>query len=430
MGTIVALIVFVYLTYKAFRLLNTSVGYLRSPYDKRQLMACSGHEMLVVLILTTGILGLLVPAVISIRLLLWEVLCVLGIIYSKNRPITSVPVILYFVFVAWIIIGITYSPSAVYGSRMLLKYIYPLLIVLFTSAVVRDGELMLKSMMNVRKLAFFSILALSLPFLNMFFGLVFWHSAALATMYITIAVFSLGMVYFSNEKRKNMVWFIIFCLPCVLWVIRTDIMGTMVALSAFFVIKYRLKSLPILVVLACLSVASIFCIPRVKEKMYFRPDEVTFMDFITNNVDENNINTSGRSGVWEEVKPFYETSKVIGQGTGCVQKYIYTEMNQVGGQLHGDFLVLLCDNGIVGLVLFLLAYGAGFLHCIVLYHRYNSSVIRLCTLVAGASLLGVMVTMYSDNTVSYSMATLSYPWGLYGMALGLIKAEKQKVVHQ
>ena len=362
MGIVLALIAFVYLTYKAFRLLYTPVGYLRSPYDKRQLMACSGHEMLVVFILTTGILGLLVPAVISIRLLLWELLCILGIIYSKKRPIITVPVLLYFVFIAWEIIGMLYSPSAMYG---------------------------------------------------------------VATMYITIAVFSLGMYYFSNEKRKNLIWFIVFCLPCVLWVIRTDIMGTMVALSAFFVIKYRLKSLPILVVLACLSVASIFCIPRVKEKMYFRPDEVTFMDFITNNVDENNINTSGRSSMWDEVKPFYEDSKIIGQGTGCVQRYIYTEMDQVGGQLHGDFLVLLCDNGIIGLVLFLLTYGAGLVHCIVLYHRYNSPVIKLCTLVAGASLLGVMATMYSDNTVSYSMATLSYPWGLYGMALGLIKAEKE-----
>lgn len=425
MGIVLALIAFVYLTYKAFRLLYTPVGYLRSPYDKRQLMACSGHEMLVVFILTTGILGLLVPAVISIRLLLWELLCILGIIYSKKRPIITVPVLLYFVFIAWEIIGMLYSPSAMYGVRMVLKYVYPLLIVMFTSAVVRDGELMLKGMLNARKLALCSILVISVPGMGAVFGALFWHKAALATMYITIAVFSLGMYYFSNEKRKNLIWFIVFCLPCVLWVIRTDIMGTMVALSAFFVIKYRLKSLPILVVLACLSVASIFCIPRVKEKMYFRPDEVTFMDFITNNVDENNINTSGRSSMWDEVKPFYEDSKIIGQGTGCVQRYIYTEMDQVGGQLHGDFLVLLCDNGIIGLVLFLLTYGAGLVHCIVLYHRYNSPVIKLCTLVAGASLLGVMATMYSDNTVSYSMATLSYPWGLYGMALGLIKAEKE-----
>ncbi len=43
----------------------------------------------------------------------------------------------------------------------------------------------------------------------------------------------------------------------------------------------------------------------------------------------------------------------------------------------------------------------------------------MAALVAGSSLLGVFVTMYSDNTLSYSMVTLSFPWGFYGMALGL-----------
>ena len=36
-------------------------------------------------------------------------------------------------------------------------------------------------------------------------------------------------------------------------------------------------------------------------------------------------------------------------------------------------------------------------------------------------MLGVTLTMYSDNTVSFSMATLGFPWGFYGMALGLLK---------
>jgi hypothetical protein len=37
---------------------------------------------------------------------------------------------------------------------------------------------------------------------------------------------------------------------------------------------------------------------------------------------------------------------------------------------------------------------------------------------------GVFVTLYSDNVVNYSMATLSMPLGFYGMMLGLLQAEK------
>lgn len=426
MGMVLALIAFVYLTYKSFRLLYTPVGYLRSPYDKRQLMACSGTEMMLVFIFATGVMGII--PLLSVRLALLEVLCVMGILYSKRRPIYSVPVVLYFVFMAWVLIGLTYTPMPEYGVRMMLKYIYPLLVALLTSAVVRDGEIFLKSMTVARRVAIASAVIASIPILRALFGQIFWNRAALATHYITMAVFSLGLYYFSNERRRNLLWFVAFCLPCVMWVFRTDIMGTMVALSAFFVIKYRLKSLPILVVLACLSVASIFCIPSVKEKMYFRPDEVTVMDFLTNNVDENNINTSGREKGWENVQRwFYEPSKAVGSGTGRVQTWFYEEAVgwQRGGQLHGDFIILMCDNGLIGLSLYLLMYVAVLVHCIMLYHKQRDPMVRLCAIVAGASLFGVLVTMYSDNTVSYSMATLSYPWGLYGMALGLVKAKKE-----
>jgi hypothetical protein len=40
--------------------------------------------------------------------------------------------------------------------------------------------------------------------------------------------------------------------------------------------------------------------------------------------------------------------------------------------------------------------------------------------------MGVFVTLYSENTVNYSMATLSMPFGFYGMMLGLIKGEQEK----
>ena len=33
--------------------------------------------------------------------------------------------------------------------------------------------------------------------------------------------------------------------------------------------------------------------------------------------------------------------------------------------------------------------------------------------------------MYSDNVVNYSMCTLAYPFGFYGMMLGLLKGEKK-----
>lgn len=422
MQTAIALIIFLYLTYKAFKLLYTPISYLHSPYDKSQTMACTSYEMLLIFIFSTGTLGII--PLLSVRLAILEIICIIGIIYSKNKPIFSIPIILYFIFIGWILMGLTYTKSIEYGIRMILKHLYPLLIVTFSSCIVRNGEIFLKAMLNARKMALASILVGSIPFLGSLFGLTFWTGAALATHYIIISIFSLALFFFSNEKKQNLIWFIIFCLPCIAWVIRTDIMGTIIALSAFFIIKYRFKAMPIIAILAGLSLASIFYIPSVKEKMFYNPNSVTIEDFLSNNIDEDNINTSGRKKGWEDCQRwFYEPNKLTGSGTGRVQTYFYEEAIgwQRGGQLHNDFLVLMCDNGLIGLGLFSIVYIAVLIHCIHLYKKHEDPMIRLCTITAGASLFGVMVTMYSDNTVSYSMVTLSYPWGLYGMALGLIK---------
>ena len=427
MATALCIFYFIVLTYLGFKFLYTPRRRLSIPFQKHNYMLCNGPETLLIFIFGTGLIGLI--PVLSLRLGVLELLCILGIQRSKNRVIWSWPLKLYVVFLLWEIIGCLYTPSVEFGVRMILKYSYSLLLALFASSVVRDWLVLLKSLTLARWVAAFTIFIYFIPiFLPLFPG-VFWNRAALATHYITMSVMSLAL-YFALNQKKNLLFFILFSLPCFLWVFRTDIMGLIVALSAFALIKYRLKAVPVILLLGVLSVAALFYIPSLKAKMYFRPDEVTLSDFLTRNVDENNINTSGRGPMWEDCKNwFYKDHELIGSGTGRVQKYMYTEATgfRRGGQIHNDFLVLMCDNGLVGLSLYLLSVISAFVHCIYIYHKkHYPSYIKLGSLVAGASLLGVVVTMYSDNTLSYSMATLSYPWGLYGMTLGLIKALKKR----
>lgn len=51
---------------------------------------------------------------------------------------------------------------------------------------------------------------------------------------------------------------------------------------------------------------------------------------------------------------------------------------------------------------------------------------HICAITAGASSAGTLLTMYTDNVINYTMATLSYPCGFYGMMLGLIVGTKMK----
>lgn len=429
MTILICTIYFVILSFLGFYLLYKPYGVTSVPFHPYLKMKCTGMELLVVFMFATGFMGII--PLLSVRLAILEIICILGILRCQQNVIISPPMILFMVFLCWVILGITYTPNPVFGLRMLTKYLYPLLFAMLTASVIRDPEVFLKSALWARWIALISLLAHDISIIGGFFPGIFWTAGALCTSYITMTMFSLAMFFNGQEKLKNLLWAVVFMLPCIMWVIRTDIFGTGLALSTFFFIKYKFKSLPLILAVGCLGIAALFYIPSVKSKMYYRPDEVTLTDFLTNNVDENNINTSGRKKGWEDVHRFFFTGhELVGSGTGRVQTFFYTEVIgwQRGGQLHNDFLVLLCDNGMIGLLLFVIAYIAIMFHCLYIYHKSREKWVRLCALTAGSALIGILVTMYSDNTISYSMCTLGYPWGFYGMALGLYKKERMGVL--
>lgn len=425
MVTFICILYFIILTYIGFRLLYKPVTQFRVPFSKTEYMLCNGQESLLIFIFWTGLIGLI--PVLSIRLGVLELLCILGIMKATDKAIWSLPLKLYFIFLVWVTIGCFYTPSVSFGIRMILKYLYPFLIALFASCVVKNSEIAFKSMLGDRITATVVLLSIFIPGIGFLFQSVFWNRAALTTHFITLCMFSLSVYFLGFQKKKNLLWTIIFALPCFLWAFRTGILGLAIGLAAFFFVKFRLKAIPYIAVIAVLALCSVFYIPKIKQKMFFNPDKVTMVDYLTGNVDENNFNTSGRNEMWKKVTPFYENSKVIGSGTGRVQKYFYTEIIGFGrgGQLHNDFLLMLCDNGLIGLILYLLSYLGVLFHCTWIYKKTNNPDLKALSLTAGAALCGVLITLYSDNSVSYSMCTLSYPWGLYGMVLGLKKIEDE-----
>lgn len=424
--TFIALLIFVILTAWELKLFFTPQVEWRMPYGSRSTMLLSGKEALIILMFATAYIGL--APVLSLRLGFLELLCIVGALTVSSRVKLSWPMWLFVIFIAWEVIGLTYAPSVSYGIRMILKYIYPFLFAVFASRVVKDGVVMVSAAIWARRVATVAICLALIPPFNFLIGQFFWLRAALTTSIITMAIFSFAMAEFSDEKKKNLLWGLGFCLPCLIFVFRTDIFGTVVALATFFVLKYRIKGIPIAAAIGILGLCSMFYVPAVKNKMFYRPNEVTIVDYVTGNYDENNVRMNGRKQGWEDVeKWFYKDRETIGSGTGRVQKYFYEEAQgwRRGGQLHNDFLVLKCDNGMIGLILFGLSYFAVTLHCIYLYHKGRNSYTRMAAMVAGASLMGVFVTMYSDNTLSYSMCTLSFPWGFYGMALGIENAYRE-----
>ncbi len=418
---------FLIITFYGVKFLYSKAVTMRHPLDRTQTMTLDGPEAFLVLTFSTGLLALNAPAIgvdlMAFRLLVLETLCVLGMFVSRNRPVWSAALVVYAIYLLWLVIGCFYSPSAAYGARVVLKYIYPFLLCLFASAAVRYPEVFLKAGLTAVAVAFVCIVFDFVPGIGRLVPGVVWYATAQAIHFISIMIFCLALAYFSDAKRKYLILSGVFLLPCFIWVFRTSIMGSGIALAAFYFIKYRLRSLPILFGLLVAGVVAVFTIPSLHDKMFQDDESMTLEKFQEGKVTMDNVDTNGRKAMWEYMdKHFYQPHKLTGTGTGASQNYFYS--NYVFGGIrivHSDFVQMKCDNGLIGLVLYSLLTLLAFLHCFRTCHSSGDVATRMCALVAGASLVGVFATCYSDNNVNYSMATLSMPWGFYGMMLGLTR---------
>lgn len=427
------IIYFLIITLYGYQFLRSDGKIIKGTLNNEESFHYSGTELFWCLTFSTGLLAFSANIgldLMAIRLLVLELFCIIGISLAKKRPIVSLPLKIYIVFVLWMVVGLFYAPSPTYGIRTILKYMYPLLLCMFASSTVRDYEVFFKSSLLARAIGLISILLVFMPIIDKILPGVFWYGTARAINYISIMIFSLGMFYFTNKKIQNLLYTILLCLPCILWVFRTSIMGSLVAIMAFFFIKYKLKSLPIIFAVIVLGIAAVFTIPSIKQKMFF-DDSVTFEDYRTGKISEDNVNTNYRSTMWKNLnRMFYQGHEIAGCGTGAVQSYMYSHPEEFGKLTvpHSDFVQQKCDNGLIGLIL----YGAVtffiFIDAFRTYWRARSAPLQLCAIVAGASLIGVYATLYSDNVVNYSMATLSMPYGFYGMMLGLRHTEQSEPV--
>lgn len=414
---------FLIITIVGYRWL-TSSGSMKYPLDKHRRMWLDGPERFWILTFSTGLLAFSAPGgldLMAVRLFVLELFCLLGLLFVCKRSVQwSAATVVYVIYLLWLVIGLTYSPALGYGFRVILKYIYPLLIMLFASAAVRDTEVFLKAGLGARIVALISIAFAFIPFVGKLVPGVFWYGTARAINYISIMIFSLALFYYTNEKRKNLLYAILFILPCFIWVFRTSIMGSLVAIMSFFFIKYKLRSVPIIAGVLIAGVLAVFFIPSLHKKM-FSDSSVSIEQFQSGQVDMTDVNTNARAAMWEHLEDrFYVGHELMGSGTGSVQNYMYNNFLFGGLKVpHSDFVQMRCDNGLVGLILYGIIVFLMFWDCSRIYHSTKNWGIKVCSLVAGASVMGVYVTLYSDNVVNYSMATLSMPFGFYGMMLGL-----------
>ena len=265
MGNILCTILFIVLTGMTFWAASGRPKKLTSPFDKDVKMRLKGEEYFVILVFATALFEC--GMFISTRLLVNELLCLLVIFRCKSNQAYSVPTILYIVYLVWIVIGCFYTYDPVYGVRALIKYIYPLLVVIVCSRVVNSNEVAMKSGVLARKVGIVAAVIGLTPIIE---GGIFWYLTARAINFISLMIFSLSLFFYEEgNKKHNLLLAIFFLLPCFILVFRTSIMGSLVALSMFALFRYKIWAVPFIATIVAAGIICVFTIPSLKEKMFF-----------------------------------------------------------------------------------------------------------------------------------------------------------------
>ncbi len=397
---------------------------LKNPLEKEYRLQLNGVEFLWLVLFGTGVIALGVPGfldLMALRLLVLEIVVLYTLYNYRNVVKLNRVFSLYLVMLGWFAFGILYSPNFTYGIRTWLKFFYPPLLGILGMVLIDDVRMWLKSILWARWGAILSLGYYFVPGINKYIPGFIWYFTAVAVNYISMLSISMSLIIGIERRWINLMWSVLWLVPCVIWGLRSSLVGSIAAIIAFLIIKLRWTSLPFILSIVFFGLTSLVCIPSVREKT-FGQEKIELKDILLGKLSIKQVNTNARSNMWNFFWEEYVTKHpIVGSGTGAVQTYMYE--NHVFGGLkmpHNDYLQILCDNGIVGLLLYLITFGKAIWECYCMERDYTMFPgMSMISTAAGSSLAGVGVTLLTENTVAYSVCTLAYPWALYGMAVGI-----------
>ena len=356
----------------------------------------------------------------NIRLLTFGLLVLIYLFLKRNVFLTNLSInILFFLFFGWLIVTLFYSEDLTKGGLMLLKYFIPFMFMLFAYNSLSSKEDYLSFLIYANKIILIYIcfcwLKLVYPQLSIFYASA---NIVAALSLVPIALY----VIFKN--KKNLYHAVIYFLPGFLLIRRAALGAMALSDSIYLFIRYKLKSIFIILFFFIIAIIIVFNDQNIKERVFGgdkQSTNITYEELFNDNILDN-INTSGRSGMWEIVMDkFYKNHEMVGSGLGTMKHFLESELNSNRSAfliIHNDYIHLLCETGWIGLSLWILYILNIFRILITSFKKSKDIIIKNGNLVAIGSLTATSFNMYFDNIVS-TTSTFILPFILIGFAMKL-----------
>jgi O-antigen ligase len=342
--------------------------------------------------------------------------------------------ILFMVFYFWQLIGIIYSDNVktgwnIFFSRFSL-FLFPFVLVIPGEKILNNVKLLLKLFAGSTTLfilccfvyAFYKSISFQngiLIFnqhppeghwLSYFYGSYFsinQHPSYLS-MYVIVSIFIAFESWFDKNQKIHgrVAWLMIgvFLLISIYFLSsRSGILTIVLFVPIYFFYKLKgkvkVKWKGLIIVLSILVIIFVlFPIIRSNERVKIG------IDAISNGSIKQNAIKDGRVIIWRSALRIIRSNLIFGVGIGDVKTELMKEYQKVGDQdlienkynVHNQFLEVLLENGIIGLLFFLLILG--YMLSIMIYEK---------NLLYGLFLM-MMFIFFMFETVLYRLAGISF----------------------
>lgn len=369
---------------------------------------------------------------------LWFMIVLLLLLMGRVRMKFDVIIVMYLIFFFWLCCTMTYTTAPRDGFMLLIKFIFPILFLWLGYSAIRNEKdfIIFLKVVNVAVCVYCMFIGGQgcklLPWL--YYGPIggqFLSYAGFADFLTSIFVIPIILYWLTKENKY------IFCalwmvLSTVLESVRTGMGGMLLVFGMALLLRYKVKALPGLFFAGAMFLCVVLFVPQVNEK-FFGEDAgtVSANDIVRGDaMSMDNINTSGRAVMWEMIlDECYKGNETFGSGLGVSMRFLkdWAAKSGKAGLMHNDYVQIISDTGIVGIVLICLFYVVFLLKGITyVVLRKSSTCVKITGIMAVSSMAGIAFSMYYDNVVSHSMSSLVMPFIFLGFFLKFIDIDADK----
>lgn len=335
----------------------------------------------------------------------------------------------YVILLALGLLSLLYSPSKLEGLRLLFKLAYPFLVFTVILSTIKKQE-SLSSLSHM--ILFGGLLAAAVSVVKLalgqglhisgtlrFMGAGFYSTSSFFNL--TLSVLCYAIFAYSREKRQKVLYFMLFLLfasQAVLSLMRITSVALAISVPLLELIRGR-KRLAFFLLLCLVVFFAVFS--PLQQRMTFE-GRATFLseppDWSSPSSVLSRLNTQGRDRLWSEVWSSLDQQHLLfGHGLGASTKLLQERFSTQSIVVHNDYLRLLYDVGVIGLMLFVVAYLGLIRKCWTINKNAAGSQTRAFASAGVASLTAFLIITVTDNTLDYYGVFAVYVWAIAAMAL-------------